>query len=288
MISSMTAFARSEGQTPQGNLNWEIKSVNQRHLDCYFRLPDELKVLEPQIRTRLGQSLKRGKIECQLRFQINLPEDAEFSINQLLAKQLSHASRTIDGLLYNPSPVNSIDIMKWPGVLQAPQLDLDSLQSAAMALLEEALQQLVANRQREGASLQHAIEQRATDIQQQVSRIRERMPLVREAFTHRLQLRVAELKVELDPSRLEQEVVLLAQKSDIDEELDRIEAHLKELGYIFSKGGNCGRRLDFLMQEFNREANTIASKSVDQEVTSAALELKVLIEQAREQIQNIE
>ncbi len=288
MISSMTAFARSETTTTQGRLCWEIKTVNQRHLDCYLRLPDELRSIEPLVRERINKAIKRGKMECQLRFQAEMPIDAEFSINETLAKQLAHASRVIDGLLYNPSPVHSVEIMKWPGVLQVPEIDMEQLQQAALEQLDVALQQLTANRQREGANLQQMVEQRAKAIQQQVDLIRDRLPLVREAFKTRLEQRLADLKTELDPGRLEQEVVLLVQKSDIDEELDRLEAHLKELAHTFEKGGVCGRRLDFLMQEFNREANTIASKSADQEITTASLELKVLIEQAREQIQNIE
>ena len=288
MINSMTAFARSEQQTPQGALSWEIKAVNQRHLDCHLRLPEELRGLEPGVREQLAGYLSRGKIECQLRFQLDLPEGTELAINQTLATQLAHASRAIDAVLYNPSPVSSLELMKWPGVLEAPQLDIEQLQGTALNLLDEALQQLVANRQREGTSLQLLIEQRAETIQQQIDIIRQRMPQVRQAFATRLQQRLADLKQELDPARLEQEVVLLVQKSDIDEELDRLEAHLKELAHTFKKGGVCGRRLDFLMQEFNREANTIASKSASVTTSKAGIELKVVIEQMREQIQNIE
>lgn len=288
MISSMTAFARCESQTQQGNLSWEIKSVNQRHLDCHFRLAEELRALEPQVRSRISHFLKRGKVECQLRFQPITSEKTELIINEPLAKQLAHASRAIDGFLYSASPVSSIEVMKWPGVLQAPTLDLKEIETSALELLDNALQQLVENRQREGSSLQKLIEQRASGIQQQIDIIRQRMPQVREAFKNRLHIKLAELNEEFDSGRLEQEVLLLVHKSDIDEELDRLEAHLQEVIYIFNKGGLCGRRLDFLMQEFNREANTIASKSADQAVTRAALELKVLIEQAREQVQNIE
>lgn len=288
MISSMTAFARSETQTPQGTLRWEIKSLNQRHLDCHFRLADEFRTLEPKIRARISHALKRGKVECQLHFQALIPEDAECSINEPLARQLARASRIIDGFLYNPSPVSSIEILKWPGVLQAPHLDLEQLETTVIDLLEETLQQLVENRQREGRQLQKLIEQRSDGIQQQLDLIRQRIPQVRDAIKNRVHLKLTELREILDHERLEQEVLLLVQKSDIDEELDRLEAHLKELSYIFNQGGSCGRRLDFLMQEFNREANTIASKSVDKEITHAAVELKVLIEQAREQIQNIE
>ncbi len=288
MISSMTAFARSEAHTPQGELIWEIRSVNQRHLDCQLRLADEFRLFEPKIRARINRLLKRGKIECQLRFQASTPEEGGFSINEPLARQLAHASRTVDGFLYSPSPVSSLEVMKWPGVLQVTPLDLEPLEATAMALLDQALQQLVENRQREGSSLQQLIEQRADGIQQQLDLIRQRMPQVRSAIKERLQQKLAELSEAFDNNRLEQEVLLLVQKSDIDEELDRLEAHLKEVAHIFTKGGLCGRRLDFLMQEFNREANTIASKSVDTEITRAALELKVLIEQAREQIQNIE
>ncbi len=288
MISSMTAFARSETQTTQGTLRWEIKSLNQRHLDCYFRLADEFRGLEPKIRARISHALKRGKIECQLHFQPLAPEGAECSINEPLARQLARASRTIDSFLYNPSPASSIEILKWPGVLQAPQIDLEQLETTAMSLLEEALQQLVENRQREGEQLQELVKQRASGIQQQLDLIRQRMPRVRDTIKNRLQLKLAELSEIFDHNRLEQEALLLVQKSDIDEELDRLDAHLKELTHIFNQGGPCGRRLDFLMQEFNREANTIASKSADKEITYAAVELKVLIEQAREQIQNIE
>ncbi len=288
MISSMTAFARSEAQTPQGELIWEIRSVNQRHLDCQLRLADEFRLFEPNIRAHINRLLKRGKIECQLRFQASTPEEGEFSINEPLARQLAHASRTVDGFLYSPSPVSSLEVMKWPGVLQVPPLDLEPLEATAMALLEQTLQQLVESRQREGSRLQQLIEQRADGIQQQLDLIRQRMPHVRSAIKGRLQQKLAELSEAFDNNRLEQEVLLLVQKSDIDEELGRLEAHLKEVAHIFTQGGPCGRRLDFLMQEFNREANTIASKSVDIEITRAAVELKVLIEQAREQIQNIE
>ncbi len=288
MISSMTAFARSEAQTPQGELSWEIKSVNQRHLDCQLRLADEFRLFEPKIRARINHSLKRGKIECQLRFKAATPQESEFLINEPLARKLAQASRTVDGFLYSPSPVSSLEVMKWPGVLQFSPLDLKPLEATAMALLDQALQQLVENRQREGSSLQQLIEQRASGIQQQIDLIRQRMPQLRSTLKSRLQQKLAELSESFDHNRLEQEVLLLVQKSDIDEELDRLEAHLKEVVHIFDKGGLCGRRLDFLMQEFNREANTIASKSVDTEITRAAVELKVLIEQAREQIQNIE
>ncbi len=288
MISSMTAFARSEIQTEQGTLRWEIKSLNQRHLDCHFRLAEEFRTLESNIRARISHALKRGKVECQLHFQVLTPKESDCSINEPLARQLARASRTIDSFLYNPSPASSIEILKWPGVLQAPQVDLKQLETAAMNLLEDALQQLVENRQREGEQLQKLIEQRADGIQQQLEFIRQRMPQVRDAIKNRLQLKLTELSEMFDHNRLEQEALLLVQKSDIDEELDRLEAHLKELTYILNQGGPCGRRLDFLMQEFNREANTIASKSADKEITHAAVELKVLIEQAREQIQNIE
>lgn len=288
MIKSMTAFARRESRSEAGVMSWELRSVNQRFLDIGTRLPEEMRFLEPQVRELIGRYVSRGKLECQLRYQPGEDAAGGFSVNEALARQLAHASRQIDSVLYSPAPVSSMELMKWPGVLQVKAPDMEQIQAQATALLEEALEALVEARAREGAGLQQVLEQRRAAMQQLVDQMRQRLPEVRQAFRDRIGQRLGELKDQLDAARLEQEVVLLVQKADIDEELDRLQMHLDEAARILAEGGSCGRRLDFLMQEFNREANTIASKSPDRGITAAALELKVLIEQAREQVQNIE
>ncbi|MEW5757510.1 MAG: YicC/YloC family endoribonuclease [Pseudomonadota bacterium] len=288
MINSMTAFARAEAQGDWGAMSWELKSVNHRYLDVTVRLPEELRLLEPAVRERLAERLQRGKVECQLRFQVGEAALARFTVNEKLAKELSHASRLVDSLLYNPSPVNSLDLLRWPGVLTVQAPDPELLQRQAMALLDQALKDLSAARAREGARLQELVVQRCQAMQEITRAIRARLPQVQAQFRAKLEEKLAELKIQFDEGRLEQEVVLLVNKSAIDEELDRLETHLIEVNRIFQQGGACGRRLDFLMQEFNRESNTIASKSADKEITRHALDLKVLIEQAREQIQNVE
>ncbi len=287
MIRSMTAFARGEWHGELGALDMELRSVNHRYLEMSIRLPEELRSLEMSIRERMGARLGRGKVECRLNYRPPAAR-AGVVIDEDLARQVVRASRQVDAMLYNPSAVNSMDILRWPGVLQTPRLETGLLKKQVLALLEQLLDELMAVRSREGKQLEGVIEQRCGTIERMVEELRQHIPAVMARWHERLQERLASIKDELEPARLEQEMLLFAQKIDVSEELDRLIAHVEEVKQILAQEGPAGRRLDFLMQEFNREANTLASKSADVRTTRAAVELKVLIEQMREQIQNIE
>ncbi len=288
MIRSMTAFARQEAQGEWGALQLELRSVNHRYLEVNPRLPEELRLLEPKIRERIGKQLGRGKVDCTLRYQPPSELAGELAVNLELVKKLAHASREVDGLIYNPAPVNSIEVLRWPGVLESASVDEGQLQGEALILLEKALVELNDTRRREGEKLKKIILQRCDAAEEVVAAVRQRLPEVLTGLRQRLQERLAELRQELDEGRLEQEMVMQAQKLDVDEEMDRLETHLAEVRRVLERDEPVGRRLDFLMQELNREANTLGSKSADSETTKASVELKVLIEQMREQIQNIE
>ncbi len=287
MIRSMTAFARAEWHGELGSLDMELRSVNHRYLEMSIRLPDELRFLEMAVREQIGARLGRGKVECRLNYRPSAAQ-AELVINEELARQVAHASRAIDAMLYNPSAVNSMDILRWPDVLQPPKLETEPLKKQVLALLEQVLNEFTATRGREGEQLKTLIEQRCGAIEKVVAELQQHLPEVTARWRERLQERLAGIKEELDPDRLEQEIVLFAQKIDVSEELDRLNAHVKEVRHVLEQDKPVGRRLDFLMQELNREANTLASKSADARTTRAAVELKVLIEQMREQVQNIE
>jgi uncharacterized protein (TIGR00255 family) len=288
MIRSMTAFARQERQGEWGSLAWELKSVNQRFLEPTFRLPEELRDLEAPLREQAGRALQRGKIECRLRFQPAAEISQEISINKDLAKQLAHLCREVDALFYNPAPSPSMEVLRWPGVLVMQEPRMDIVREQALALFEATLADLVEGRTREGARLKDFIEERLGAVQSWVSTVKARFPDAVNAIRDKLRQRIADLKVEVDPTRIEQEVALLAQRADVAEELDRLSAHVDETRDTLRKGGAVGRKLDFLMQEMHREANTLGSKSADIETTRAAMELKLLIEQMREQVQNVE
>ena len=288
MIHSMTAFARKDRQGDWGTAAWELRSVNHRYLELALRLPEPLRDLEGSVRERVRARLQRGKVDCVLRFQAGDAAAAQISVNLPLATQLAHASREVDALLYNPAPVSAMDLLQWPGVLRVAETDLERVSAEVLSLLEVALAELVATRQREGEQLRELIRERLQAVLAEVVAVRARLPEVLSAQRERLLARLGELKAELDPMRLEQEMVLLAQRVDVAEELERLEAHVAEVRRVLEAGGAAGRRLDFLMQELNREANTLGSKSQDSETTRSAVELKVLIEQMREQIQNIE
>lgn len=288
MTLSMTAFARCDRDTPWGSLVWELRSVNHRYLEVVSRLPDELRSLEPQVRLVIGQRLARGKVDCTLRFQPKDPSTGEFELNPVVVQKIVDTSAKIQALVPDSAALRAIDILRWPGVLKTVELDADALGREAMELLSKALTELIDTRGREGGRLQQIIIQRLQATQQVLSGVRGALTDVRQQFRQRLQERLAELKQEVDPIRLEQEIVLLAQKSDVQEELDRLATHLDEVQRVLDETGPIGRRLDFLMQELNREANTLTAKSTDLQVTNAAIELKVLIEQMREQVQNIE
>jgi len=287
MIRSMTAFARADRRLQGADLAWELRSVNHRYLELMPRLPDALRGLENALRERCRQRLGRGKVDITLRYQPD-DTDAELELNEDLVKRLSEAARRVGDLVLHAGQVNPLEILQFPGVLSARQIDNDALETAALELLDEALDALIATRDREGEQLAKLIHDRLDRVEHEVERVRQALPGIRDALRQRLKQRVEEATDSPDPDRLEQELVLAAQKMDVDEELDRLVTHVAEVRRVVRKGGLIGRRLDFLMQELNREANTLASKSVDADTTAAAVELKVLIEQMREQVQNIE
>lgn len=287
MIRSMTAFARADRHLDGASLAWEIRSVNHRYLEVNPRLPDSLRALENAVRERCRAKLGRGKVDVTLRHQAD-ETNPEFELNEALVKQLSQAARRVGDIVLHPGQVNPLEVLRFPGVLSAREVDAETLQNAALELLDGALDSLIATRDREGEQLGKLIVDRLDGVEKQVERVRQALPAIRDALRERLKQRVQDVVESPDPDRLEQELVLAAQKMDVDEELDRLVTHVGEVRRVVEKGGQIGRRLDFLMQELNREANTLASKSVDAETTAAAVELKVLIEQMREQIQNIE
>ncbi len=289
MIRSMTAFARQQIQTEWGTLTWEIRSVNHRYLEPAIRLPDCLRSLETSVREALKKQLSRGKVDCNLRFQRNESSNTGIEVNQPLAKQLIAASQQINTLLKNnANPVRAMEILNWPGIVQNTEIDTKPLQTVAIKLLEATLSELRESREREGEKLQTLIRQRCDATENWTAQIKTCLPRVLETIRQTLSNRLNELKSEIDSLRLEQELVLLAQKLDVDEELDRLAAHIVEVQRVLTLDEPVGRRLDFLMQELNREVNTIASKSASAEITRTSVELKVLIEQMREQVQNIE
>ncbi|MEJ2621641.1 MAG: YicC family protein [Candidatus Thiodiazotropha sp.] len=288
MISSMTAFAREEYRGELGNLSWEIRSVNHRYLEAFLRLPEELRALEPSIRERLNSRLGRGKLDVSLKYNSATGGDASMCVNQRLVKQLIDAERQLADLLALDPSMRSGDLLRWPGVLEEEERDYTPVKAQAMQLLETALDSLIDNRLREGQRLGVIIRQRCDALEAEVGRVRGLMPDVLESVRSRIKDRLNEVLDELDETRVEQEMVLLAQRLDVDEELDRLETHIEEVRRVLGSDEPIGRRLDFLMQELNREANTLTSKSNNVEVTRSAVEMKVLIEQMREQVQNLE
>ncbi len=288
MLRSMTAFARREAHMPWGTAAWELRSVNHRYLDLSVRLPEDWRALETEVRARVGERVRRGKVECALRYQASAGNVAGMRLNRLLAEQIGRLSREVDQILYNPAPVHSMDVLRWPGVLETDVPDADAVTRSLLTLLDDAVRELLATREREGGKVREALESRLTEMEPRVAAARERVPAVVAATRDRLRARLAEIRAEVDGQRLEQEIVLFAQRVDVAEELDRLAIHIAEVRRVVAEGGPAGRRLDFLMQELNREANTLASKSADAETTRAAVDLKVLIEQMREQVQNVE
>lgn len=288
MTKSMTAFARVQKNLDEGDLVWEIRSVNHRYLELHLKLLDDFRAHEARFREIFQHRLKRGKLECYLRFNPSTQQTGAITINEQQAKSLVSACKEINNLLHQPSEVNPIEVLQWPGVLQESELDMKPVFEASVVVLNSALDDLIANREREGGRLRELLLQRCESIQKIVNQTRENLPEIRARYQQRLRDRIDAIKIEINSDRLEQELVHLSQKMDVDEELDRLDCHLKEINDILNRDEAVGRRLDFLMQELNREANTLGSKSADISSTNASVELKVLIEQMREQIQNIE
>ncbi|MDD2159856.1 YicC family protein [Pseudomonas sp. MIL19] len=287
MIHSMTAFARAEQAGANGTLSWELRSVNHRYLEPHLRLPEAFRDLEGAVREALRNGLSRGKVECTLRFSDDNAGKA-LQVDLERAAQLVAAAESIAGLIKQPAALNPLEVLGWPGVLVADAADPQALNKTALALFTQALDELKQGRLREGAELAKLLNERLDSIAAEVVAVRELVPQMLAAQRQKILDRCAEMQAELDPQRLEQELVMLAQKSDVAEELDRLVTHVSEVRRVLKSGGAAGRRLDFLMQELNREANTLGSKAFDTRSTQAAVNLKVLIEQMREQVQNIE
>lgn len=288
MVYSMTAFSRQQLEHEWGSLTWEIRSVNHRYLEPSIRLPENFRSLENPIRKQLRDKLYRGKIECLLRFRTVEANQIDWHLNLDLISQLTKANLEINSNIGGDYKLSSLDILKWPGVISDQSIDEEIFNKEAMGLFEKALDDLMVVREREGASLRDAILKRIASIQRIIDSIQAKMPSIILKQKENLLNKLEDIKAEFEPTRLEQEITLLAQKADVDEELDRLNSHLQEAKRVLDSGGQIGRRLDFLMQELNREANTLSSKSIVVETTQSAVELKVLIEQMREQIQNIE
>ena len=289
MIRSMTAYALCSRQTPLGTLSWELRSVNQRFLDLSPRMPEEFRSLEPEVRQRFKDAMNRGKIEANLRFQLDpAAASSQLELNRDLATALGRVVRELAQHAGDAARPDLVSLLNWPGLVQQQRPDFEAERDAAMSLLDEAIQALIAGREQEGAAIADMIETRLQGIEQQVSAVAAHLPAIRTALDKRFRERLAALGEPVEPGRIEQELVIQLQKLDVDEELDRLRAHVAEIRRVMAMDEPVGRRLDFLMQELNREANTLGSKAAMVETGQAAVELKVLIEQMREQIQNIE
>ncbi len=288
MLHSMTGFARESVETSIGTLTWEIRAVNHRYLDVQFKLPEDLRPKEQLFRQRASAVLARGKVECALYFRRAVNQDNELKLDTGLVELIGHRISELTAKLPNVAAANPVEILRWPGVIVQTELDTEPLFEHAIELLEKTLGALNTMRASEGERIAAMLNSRCAEIAEISTSVKQRMPEVLQATRAKQKERIEKLNIEADPTRLELEIALVAQKIDVDEELDRLESHLVEIRDSISSGKPVGRRLDFLMQELNREANTLGSKSADAETTKAAVDLKVLIEQMREQIQNVE
>ncbi len=288
MTLSMTAFSRQQLEQHWGSLTWEIRSVNHRYLETSVRLPEPFRALENAVREAVRKRLGRGKVECQLRFQSETNVSSDFHLNTALIEKLVQANIEIEKITGTTSSLRNMEVLCWPGVIEAQGLDNDTIEKQALKLFAAALDDLVVTREMEGSELKGFIAQRIDSIREILVSVRGKMPDILAKQKQTISDRLDKLKAELEPTRLEQEISILAQKADVEEELDRLNSHLNEVERVLNTNEQKGRRLDFLMQELNREANTLSSKSIVVETTLSAVELKVLIEQMREQIQNIE
>jgi len=284
----MTAFARQEISEEWGSLTLELRSVNHRYLDVSFRLPEELRALETKLREQIQKRLSRGKVDCQIRYQPAQLSSDEMKLDISVVTQLASAVEEVGQFFPDQRAVGPLEVLRWPGVLQMPEVDAEVLHAAAMKLLDQALDEMIRAREREGSKLKDVIEQRCDGIAKIVIQMRELIPEIKQSWREKLLARLEEIKSNVDETRLEQEMVFMAQKIDVEEELDRLGTHVEEVKRVLQQKKPVGRRLDFLMQELNREANTLGSKSIDARTGTASVDLKVLIEQMREQVQNIE
>ena len=288
MLHSMTGFARASAESDSGTLTWELRAVNHRYLDVQFKLPDELRAHEQALRQIVAEKVSRGKVECALNVRRDTDAGIDIELNEDLVRVLAGRLSVIAEELDDAEDVDPMDVLRWPGVIRHKEVDVEPLLAAARDALGSAVDALAAMRASEGERIAAMIEARCADILTIAQSVRARMPDVLDATRRKQRERIAKLDIDADPERLETELALVAQKLDVDEELDRLESHVTEIRDAMAKGEPVGRRLDFLMQELNREANTLGSKSGDADTTRAAVDLKVLIEQMREQIQNVE
>jgi uncharacterized protein (TIGR00255 family) len=288
MILSMTGFAAVGAELPGCSLTVELRSVNHRYLDLQLRLPDELRGLESAVREVLTTELKRGKVDCRVALNRSTPGAATLAVNAERVVQLRDASTEVLRHAPGSSPLSIVEILRWPGVLTEPSLDAETLAAKTLALVQQALAELAASRAREGRNLKAVLEDRCRAIELQIERVAPRVPAIHDAYVDKLGARLRDAGLDPDAERLKQELALFATKIDVAEEVSRLTTHVAEVRRVLAAAGPSGKRLDFLMQELNREANTLASKSVDAELSHAALEIKVLIEQMREQVQNLE
>ena len=286
MTQSMTAFAQATVETDLGELSCELRSVNHRYLEVAPRMPEELRLHEGALRELVTAKLARGRIDCFIRLK-----EADSSVmepNQEAVTKLNNLIEQMQASVPSMQNVRAIDVLKWPGVLQAKQVDPDLMKAKLLQLMEQALDSLIKARATEGAKMADLIQQRLAGIQNVINEIGEFLPEIAQQYRARLDEKLVDIKEQVDPARLEQEMVIFLQKSDVAEELDRLKVHIEEVANVLKKDQPAGRRLDFLMQELNREANTLGSKASDSRLTKASVDLKVYIEQIREQVQNIE
>ena len=284
----MTGFAALTEELPLGTLSAEIRSVNHRYLDLTFRLPDELRTVEPALREQFAARMTRGKVECRIGFQKNPTAGGSLQVNEPLLEQLVALDLQIRERLPGAAPLSVNDVLRWPGMLATDLLPLEEMRERTQALLERLLGEFAQSRAREGEKLKALLLERVEKMEALAARVKPKIPQLVQAYQERLATRLRDAAAEMDEDRLRQELVLFSAKVDVEEELGRLVTHLVEARRILSQGGAVGKRLDFLMQELNRESNTLGSKSVDVDVSQASMELKVLVEQMREQVQNIE
>jgi uncharacterized protein (TIGR00255 family) len=288
VLNSMTGFGHVEVQIPNAQLQWEVRSVNHRYLDIHLKVPEGFRAFEQAFRQLIAASVRRGKVDATLSINKNANSNTETRINSAVSRQIIDHLEALSKQMKAPAPITPEAVLRWPGVLEEDEIDPGSVFPNAKEALEAAVAELASSRTREGRKINEMLEQRCVDIESVVQSVSRRLPEVLIEMRKRLELRLETLNAQVDNDRLEQEVLILTQKMDISEELDRLTAHIEEVRSVFNNDEPVGRRLDFLMQELNREANTIGSKSADTETTRQAVDLKVLIEQMREQVQNVE
>ncbi len=288
MLKSMTAFSRKESVSDWGTLVWEMRSVNHRYLDVSIRIADELRLIEPQVREKINLKLSRGKVEVSLRFKPSQTVSSQIAVNESLAGQVADAAKSLQKMIGDTQPLSALEVLRWPGVVGQAEADFGPLQQLALSLFDTTLEDYIETRQREGEKTAVMLTERCDAIDEIIAKVTTLRPQAIERQRTKLMSRIEELDTDHDTGRLEQELVYISQRLDVTEELDRLTAHLSELRDILKRDEPVGRRLDFLVQEFNREANTLSSKSADADTTALSVDLKVFIEQMREQVQNIE